>query len=291
MTDEDGDGMLDPAADADATTTRDDPVDEVEVSPEATEERGRSLRHAATLTAIVGVAFSVLFTVAFLLTASVPGPRATDEELIAYYAVDGDTLPVAIGLYIMPFAGIAFLWFIVALRMWAAASVRRQSVLQSNLQLVSGLLFVALFFIGAAASAVLSVTIQFAGAAPDPVAARQFPIFGQTVILFFAMRMAAMFVFTTSAIGRSARILPAWFGLAGFAVGLFLLLTASFVPLIVLVFPAWVLVLSLIMLGRAREIPRDVRLPPRSGIGLMDPLGTYRRPDGGGTGTPPAPAA
>ena len=87
-----------------------------------------------------------------------------------------------------------------------------------------------MFFIGAAASSVLTASIEFAGAAPDPVAARQFPIFGQTVVLFFAMRMAAMFVFTTSAIGRSAKVLPRWFALAGFAVGLFLLLTASFVP-------------------------------------------------------------
>jgi len=273
MTDQDGDGMLDPS-----------PEDE---SAGSTEEQGRSLRHAATLTAGLGIAFSVLFTVAFVLTGGVPGPGATDEELIAYYTSGGSTLPVAIGLYIMPFAGIAFLWFIVALRMWAAAANRRQSVLQSNLQLVSGILFVALFFIGAAASAVLAVTVQFAGTAPDPVAARQFPVFGQTVILFFAMRMAAMFVFTSSAIGRSAHILPAWFGLAGFGVGLFLLLTASFVPFIVLVFPAWVLVLSLILLGRARAIPRDVRLPARSGIGLMDPLGTYRRREDGGDVVPP----
>jgi hypothetical protein len=120
------------------------------------------------------------------------------------------------------------------------------------------------------------------------VAARQFPIFGQTVILFFAMRMAAMFVFTTSAIGRSAHILPSWFALAGFAVGVFLLLTASFVPLVVLVFPAWVLALSLILLRRAREIPRDIRLPSRSGVGLMDPIGTYRTPGGDGSGRPPS---
>ena len=244
------------------------------------QERGRSLRNAATLTAAVGIAFSVLFSVAFGLTMGIPGPRATDAELIAYYQAGGSSVPVAIGLYVMPFAGIAFLWFIVALRMWSAAAVRRQSVLQSNLQLVSGVLFVAMFFIGAAATAVLTVSIQFAGAPPDPVAARQFPVFGQTIILFFAMRMAAMFVFTTSAIGRSAGILPRWFALAGFAVGAFLLLTASFVPLIVLVFPAWVLVLSLILLQRARAIPRDVRLPPRAGIGMMDPVGTYPRPAG-----------
>ena len=261
--------MLDPSDSDDAAS--DD-------TPAEVAERGRSLRQAATLTAIMGLAFSLLFSVAFYLTMTVPGPKASDEELLAYYQAGGGSVLVTIGVYIMPFAGIAFLWFIVALRMWSAASVRRQSVLQSNLQLVSGLLFVAMFFIGAAAMTVLTVSIQLAGAAPDPVAARLFPVFGQTVILFFAMRMAAMFVFTTSAIGRAAGILPKWFAWAGFAVGAFLLLTASFVPQIVLVFPTWVLVLSLILLRRARSIPRDVRLPPRAGIGMMDPIGTYKRP-------------
>lgn len=251
-----------------------DPTDELDDEPEShatSDERGRSLRQAATLTAIVGVVFSGLFTVAVWLTAGIPGPLASNDDIYDYYA-SGRTLPVAVGLYVMPFAGIAFLWFVVALRMWAAASGRRRNALQSNLQLVSGVLFVALFFVGAAASAVLAVSVQFADGPVDPVTARQFPIFGQVVILFFAMRMAAMFTFTTSAIGYRARILPRWFALVGFVVGMFLLLAASLTPLLVLVFPAWILVLSLILLRNARQIPRDMQLPPGTG-GVMDPLG------------------
>ncbi len=261
MTDQDGDGMAD-----------------VSSASETSAEHGRSLRNAATLTAGVGIAFSILFVVAFLLTLGIPPVDATDQEIIDYYNSGDKVLPVVIGLYLLPFAGMAFLWFIVALRMWAAASVRRQSVLQSNLQLVSGVIFVALFFGGAAATAVLAITVQFTDARIDPVTARLFPIFGHTIILFFAMRMAAMFVFTTSAIGRTAGILPRWFGIVGYGVGLFLLLAATFSPLLVLVFPAWVLALSLILLAKAREIPRDVRLPARAGVGLMNPLGTYRVP-------------
>jgi hypothetical protein len=136
-------------------------------------------------------------------------------------------------------------------------------------------LVLTLVLIAAAATSVLAVSVQFAEGTIDPVAARQFPVFGQAVMLFFAMRMAAMFVFTTSGIGRSARILPRWFAILGFVVGAFLLLSASFNPLLVLVFPGWVLGLSLLLLARAREIPDDVRLPPRAGVGMMNPLGTY----------------
>ena len=78
------------------------------------------------------------------------------------------SLPVAVGLYLLPFAGIAFLWFIVALRMWAAASTQRLNNLQSNLQLISGIVFVALFFVGAAATSVLASSVQFADGPIDP---------------------------------------------------------------------------------------------------------------------------
>lgn len=66
-----------------------------------------------------------------------------------------------VGLYLMPFAGIAFVWFIVALRMWEEGSSHRRSVLQSNLQLISGIVYVALFFVGAAASSVVAASVHF----------------------------------------------------------------------------------------------------------------------------------
>jgi len=256
----------DPATDPEGDITDTTPD---ETTPEAL---GRSLRRAAMLTAGVGLVFSILFTVAFVLLLDLPSIDATDAEILAYYSSPERVLPVAVGLYLLPFAGIAFLWFIVALRLWAAASTKRLNNLQSNLQLISGIVFVALFFVGAAALSVLASSVQFADGPVDPISARQFPIFGKTVILFFAMRMAAMFVFTSSALGRTAKILPGWFAWVGFVVGIFLLFSATLTAELVLVFPAWVAVLSLILLRTAREIPRDVRLPVSAG-GVMNPLG------------------
>ena len=253
---------------AEVATDADSNADGV-VTPE---EQGRSLRKAAMLTAAVGLVFSILFAVSFVLLVDVPGAKATDEEIIAYYSSQERVLPVAVGLYLLPFSGIAFLWFIVTLRLWAAASTKRLNNLQSNLQLISGIVFVAMFFVGAAAISVLASSVQFADGPVDPVTARQFPIFGSTVILFFAMRMAAMFVFTTSALGRSAKILPRWFALIGFVVGLFLLFSATLTPTLILVFPAWVAVLSVLLLRRAREIPKDARLPVAAG-NVMNPIG------------------
>lgn len=238
-------------------------------------ERGRSLRRAAQLTAAVGAIHAVLFLISYFLLAGAPGPQATDEEIYAYYSSPAGRLPNLVGLYIMPFAAIAFLWFTVALRMWEVFSIRRESVLLSNLQLGSGLLYVAMLSVGAAAQAVLAASVEFANGPIDPVVARQFPTYGNTLFIVFAVRFAAVFVFTTSNIGRSAQVLPRWFGYAGFGVGLFMLLSVSLTPLLLLVFPAWLLALSAILLLKARSIPREVRLPPASSVMFARYAGRY----------------
>jgi hypothetical protein len=222
-----------------------------------------SLRHAAYLSAAVGGLYSVLFLVSYWLVSGEPGPHASEAEVVAFYATEAPRRLVLVGLYLMPFAGIAFVWFIVALRMWISGSSRGEDILLSNIQLVSGILFVGLFFAGGAAAAASAASAEFLGAPVDAVVARQLPALGDALVFVFAMRMAAMFVFTTSNIGRTTGVLPRWFVLLGFAVGLFLLLSATFSQGLVLVFPIWTLVLSILLTMRARHIPSDavVRAP------------------------------
>jgi len=169
-----------------------------------------------------------------------------------------------VGLYLMPFAGIAFIWFVVALRMWVAATALRVNILLSNIQLVAGILYIALLFAGAASTSVLAASVEFSKGDVDPVAAYQFPQFGSTLILVFALRMAAMFVVTTSTIGRTSHVLPPWFAWSGYLVGIFLLLSASLQPWLGLVFPIWLIVLSAILLRRALSIPADLTMPART---------------------------
>jgi hypothetical protein len=225
------------------------------------EERGRSLRTAASITALVGALHATLFLLAWWLGSDAPGADATDTEIVDYYSSESSRRPLIVSLYLMPFAGMAFVWFIVALRMWEEGSSHRRSILQSNLQLISGIVYVALFFVGAAASSVVAASVEFADDAVDPDFARQFPVFGNTVIFVFAFRMAAMFVFTTSSILLRAEILPRWFAWMGYAVATFLLLSASFEQWFVLVFPIWLLVLSVLLLRTARRIDPELRLP------------------------------
>jgi hypothetical protein len=214
-----------------------------------TAEEG-SRRRTALLLGGVGCLHALLFLLAYGLLTSTPGAHAPDEEILAFYRSGSQRRLVLVGLYVMPFAGIAFLWFSTILRVWTRASAPRDEVV-SGVQLVSGILYVGLFFAAAAASSVMAVSIEFSRSPVDPVVARQFPQYGGTLLLAFAMRMAAMFVFTTSRLGRTAGVLPRWFAHLGVVVGLFLLLSASFSRALVLVFPLWLLALCALILARS----------------------------------------
>lgn len=229
--------------------------------PEPTPAPGRSRRQAAHLTAGMGIVHAVLFLLSFWILRSTPGPGAADPELIAFYDGADRRRVLAVGLYLMPFAAIAFVWFIIALRMWVVSHGRPEHALFSNVQLVSGIVFIALLLEAAAAYSIDAAMVEFSNGSPNPALARQFPQLGRVLVLVLAMRMAAMFVIATSSIGRHARVLPAWFIWLGFVVGAFLLLAATLSALLVLVFPVWVLSLCVLLLVRARHIPRDVTLP------------------------------
>ena len=106
-------------------------------------ERGRSVRRLVTLTARVGAAHAVLFLLTYWLVSDVPGRNATGAEVTDFYKSDDRRRIILAGLCVGPFAAMAFIWFLVALRMWVD-STNRVSVLLSNIQLVAGIVYVTL---------------------------------------------------------------------------------------------------------------------------------------------------
>lgn len=216
---------------------------------------GRNVRRAAKLTAWLGITYSVLVVTSFALLVGTPGPTATDADYVKFYSSTDRRLAIVAGLYLMPFAGIAFLWFVAALRTWISGTARRVDELFSNVQLVSGVVFIALFFAAAASLSALATVVELTDATVDPVAARQFTQLGWALAIVFSMRMAGIFVLTTTRLGRTHGLLPRWFTIVGYAVGLFLLLSAVLSEALILAMPVWVFVLALILLARARSLP------------------------------------
>ena len=212
-----------------------------------------SRRDPAALLVGMGVLHALLFLLSYALLSAAPRVGAPDGELLDFYRGEERRRLVLVGLHVMPFAGIAFLWFSMALRGWLRAGAMRAAELVWGLYLASSLLYVGLFFCAAAAASVAALTSEHA-APRDADALRQFPRFGATLMLVFAMRMAAMFVFTTSRLGALAGVVPRWYARAGLVAGVLLLLAPSTGRAIVLIFPLWLLGLCA-QLWRARHAP------------------------------------
>ena len=80
--------------------------------------RGREpFRIYARLTAVSGIVFAGLFITALVLVRQAPGVAAPDRVYTAFYTVGRGNVLVTAGLYIVPFAGIAYLWHMSATRM------------------------------------------------------------------------------------------------------------------------------------------------------------------------------
>src|SRR5690348_14070459 len=110
--------------------------------------------------AIAGMLFSVLLIVVFwLLRSAVP---ADPQEPGSW--LDTDSGRIALALNLVPFAGIAFLWFIGVLRDRLGAHEDR---FFATVFFGSGLLFLAMLFVGAAV--IGAIVLAFA-AAPGEVA-------------------------------------------------------------------------------------------------------------------------
>ncbi|TXS48591.1 hypothetical protein EAO75_16895 [Streptomyces sp. uw30] len=197
------------------------------------ERKGLSTPRAA---GVAGVVFAILMAAAIVLVRiALPSGAGGDDTLDS-----GQRSAVQAALELLPFAGIAFLWFMGALREQAGEGEDR---FVSTVFLGSGLVFVAtLFGAAAAAGTVLGESRQTSDFGRD---------FAYALLTTYAMRMAAVFIITTSTIGRRLGALPRPLVVLGYLAGLTLLVVGSDVPWSELVFPAWALVISVnILWGR-----------------------------------------
>lgn len=217
-------------------------------------------RQTAMGAAVAGTAFAILFVGSMVTLSRAPGPRASDEDLAAFYG-SGETRPLMLaGFYLLPLSAVAFLWFTAVLREWVSEGGYRISRVLSTVQLLSGIGFITLSLASAAATIVAAVTVQIGGGPLDPDVARQFPLFGGALLYVFATRMAAMFVTATVGSVRASRAFPGWFVAVSYAVAALLFLVASLGFWLVLVFPAWMLLLSGVIAARARGLPTSASI-------------------------------
>ena len=70
----------------------------------------------ARTSGIAGIVFAALFVIALVFVRRAPGLSDSDTVYANFYASGHGSDLVTVGLYLVPFAGIAFLWFMAAVR-------------------------------------------------------------------------------------------------------------------------------------------------------------------------------
>jgi hypothetical protein len=147
-----------------------------------------------------------------------------------------------IALHLVPFSGIAFLWFMGVLRNRLG---KLEDQFFATVFLGSGLLFVASLFAAAAIAGAFSEE-AISGAAPFPdIESYDFVRrLIRAVLNVFAVKMAAVFMFSTCTIALRSGFLPRWVAFSGFACGLVLLGAITTWEGIPLIFPLWLLLVS-----------------------------------------------
>ena len=201
--------------------------------------------------AIAGVLFALLFGTALVLI-RMALPEGAEPG--AQWLTPGRT-NLKTAAMIMPFAGIAFLWFIGVVR---DGFGRFEDKFFSTVFIGAGLTFLAMMFVAAGVGAGLEASNRIAG---DVSAHTAVATFGQMVVLAiaktYALRMAAVFMISLATIWLKTGLMPRWLVIVTYLVALGLLFASDISMWLTLAFPIWVLVVSLLLLTRAGVIDLD----------------------------------
>lgn len=196
---------------------------------------------------LAGVLFALLFATALVLLRS-----ATPDAPEMQVELSGDAATrISIAVWIMPFAGIAFLWFLGVLR---DTFGEREDKLFSSAFLGSGILFLAMVFVATAIAGALLTTVD-AGYDPGSTEAIIARAIMLQIVNVFALRMAAVFMLSLGTLWLRTGALPKWVTFLTYAVALVLLFVVSYSAWVTLVFPVWAFAISVLLLVRSYRKP------------------------------------
>jgi hypothetical protein len=198
--------------------------------------------------AIAGILFAALAgTAQVLIRLSIPSD-ATDTG--AWLAGQGGTISLALSL--VPFAGIAFLWFMGVVRDHLG---HLEDKFFSTVFVGSGLLYLGLSFVSAAVAGSLLANYS---TGPGRQAGSSVYALGRTMIFqasnVYALRMSGVFMISLATIWLRTETMSRWLAFFTYALALVLLVSISLSVWFTLIFPAWVLVISVyILVGDLRN--------------------------------------
>lgn len=210
--------------------------------------------------AIAGMLFSVLlFLVLALLRISVP-----DDPQEPGSWLNSQSSTVALAVNLVPFAGIAFLWFIGVLRDHLGES---EDKFFATVFFGSGLLFLAMLFGAAALAGALIISFEIAPAQLINSATFHFArAAAYNLMNIYAIKASCVFMFTTSTIAIYTGFVGRWLAILGYILSLLLLFGSYYLRWSFVAFPLWVLVMSIFIFladVRARSPRQNTKVGPK----------------------------
>lgn len=193
--------------------------------------------------AVAGILFSLFYgTSLILIRSSIPADRTASGAAW----LDSDLKTVSLALNLIPYSGIAFLWFIGVIRDRFGDMEDR---LFGTVFLGSGLLFLALIFVGGAlAGGLLS---SYASDASNILTYGVYT-YSRAVIYqvlnVYAIRMAGVFMISLGTIWFRTGLMHRGWTFLTYATALVLLISIDLSLWVTLVFPLWVFAVSVYFL-------------------------------------------
>lgn len=197
-------------------------------------DRLKTPRAAAT----AGIIFSVLLmTSLVLIRSTVPYDPFDNGSWLTTNAKK-----VSFALSLIPFSGVAFLWFMGVLRDRFGEYEDR---FFATVFIGSGFLFLVMLFTSAAFAG--SIILVF-GNTPAGLLNNQVFTFGRaamyTIANIYAIKMASVFMISATSMAHRLNAFPRWVSLFSYGLALILILNLFFMEWLIIVFPLWVLLIS-----------------------------------------------
>jgi hypothetical protein len=202
--------------------------------------------------AVAGIVFAVLYGASLvLIRLSIPADLTADPAWL-----ETNAGMISLALFLVPYAGIAFLWFIGVIRDLFGELEDR---LFATVFLGSGLLFLATTFVGAALAGGLLSSYT---AAPGAFIESGIFTYGREVmyrvINVYSFRMAGVFMISLGTIWYRTGLMHRGWAFLTYALALVLLLSIGYSLWVTLIFPGWVFTVSVyILIRNLHDRPRE----------------------------------
>ncbi len=196
--------------------------------------------------AIAGIVAAIGWVYGLVRLLDGPDVDASEAEIEQFFANPDTGWDTLIVLQVLVLATVGFLWFIGVIRTRIGEPTPK---LFDTVFFGGAILFAGLIFIGSAALAAPFILAD-RGLNVDPGGAAVVRGYAMVVLAVFAPRVAALVVFSSSTLGLRTGELPKWLVLAGYAVGVVMVLNVTFYSPSVYIFPGWIAMVSLVLLFR-----------------------------------------